>query len=280
MKNFLGCLIGVIGFAFIGLDVRADTKVELITKCTQAVRTGDQAKATELASKIAILIGITNGQLQYEGTQCLNAVFGKCWYYYGPSSSYLNTDPKILSKSLAGLSEDEVISRLAKLGAMRESVEQMISANRSVVLKKQLACASLKEAEILSIIKEIDQTLEERNRMTNDLLILQGTHKACSLLHDEDQSAAMLNHSCIDAFQRMGHPNFILEERKKDDAYSSQVNELRNLMSSIKKELVLNRSESAEASVEELSKQLQQQSEEYTEAKSCAEFGYEGVYLD
>jgi hypothetical protein len=51
-------------------------------------------------------------------------------------------------------------------------------------------------------------------------------------------------------------------------------------MSSIKKELVLNRSESAEASVEELSKQLQQQSEEYTEAKSCAEFGYEGVYLD
>jgi len=280
MKNCLGCLIGVIGFAFIGLDVRADTKVELITKCTQAVRTGDQAKATELASKIAILIGITNGQLQYEGTQCLNAVFGKGWYYYGTSSSYLNTDPKILSKSLAGLSEDEVISRLAKLGAMRESVEQIISANRSVVLKKQLACASSKEAEILSIIKEIDQTLEERNRMTNDLLILQGTHKACSLLHDKDQSAAMLNHSCIDAFQRMGHHNFVLEERKKDDAYSSQVNELRNLMSSIKKELLLNRSESAEASVEELSKQLQQQSEEYTEANSCAEFGYEGVYLD
>ena len=279
MKNFLGCLISIIGFTTVGLEARAETKVELINQCTQAVQIGDQATAVNIASKVALLMDITDGKLQNEGTQCLNKVFGKGWYYYGPSASYLNTDPNILIESLIGLSEGEVISRLAKLGAMRESVEQIVSANRLVVLEKQFACTSLKESEIFSIIKAINKEIEERNQITNELLILQGTHKACSLLHDEDQSTAMLNQSCIDAFQRIGHPNFVFEENEESDSYSSQLAELRSLKSRIKEELLKTRLKPSEADVERL-KQLVKLDEERREAKSCAEFGYEGVYLD
>lgn len=67
MKKLLGCLISIIGFAVIGLEVRAETKVELVNQCTQAVQIGGQATAANLASKVALLVGITDGKLQNEG---------------------------------------------------------------------------------------------------------------------------------------------------------------------------------------------------------------------
>ena len=294
MKNFVSCFVSLIGFMAVGLEVRADTKVEIISQCTKAVQIGDQAAAANLATKVALLISITDGQLHYEGAQCLNAVFGKGWYYYEPSSSYLNIDPKILRKSLVGLSEDEVISRLEKLGAMRESVEQILSveaveaadlqSEKQLVtlnadfrkLEKQQSCVRAKSSNTSIELDGITKRFEQKNQS----LILNDMNEVCTKLYASKKSEALLNQRCVDAFNQMGHPNLVFSEGEQKAVLSAEVVSLLLLELSLNKDILDTKIKILEVDGIMTEQAFNQKMSDDLAAKSCAEFGYEGVYLD
>jgi hypothetical protein len=100
------------------------------------------------------------------------------------------------------------------------------------------------------------------------------------MLYRDKKSAAMLNQSCIDAFKSMGHPSLVLAEVERKSVYS---NELSGLMSSIantQKTLEEILVTLLEAENNDGNTVAQQNAAYLREAKSCAEFGYEGIYLD
>jgi len=87
----------------------------------------------------------------------------------------------------------------------------------------------------------------------------------------------MLNQSCIDAFKRLGHPNLVLAGDELKSSFMDQLGELSTLRSNLVMEQnrvtdalrtfmgFLNSQDIRSAALEE---------------KSCAEFGYEGIYRD
>ena len=148
------------------------------------------------------------------------------------------------------------------------------------VVEKRAACVDAKSFKINYELEAISKQFEK----INEQLIFDDTHQACTKLYSSDKSAAMLNQNCFAAFQRMGHPNLVFLEAEQKDALITELSILIDLRNSLASELVdtkvkLLAAEGGERD-ETFKNEKTQNSADDFEAKSCAEFGYEGVYLD
>ena len=114
----------------------------------------------------------------------------------------------------------------------------------------------------------------------NQSLIIRDTHKACSSLYADDQTAAMLNQSCIEAFKTIGHPEF---SSKEDETYAALEEKLIELIAekgNVVKSLTETTDKLLVVTGAVIEGAVEQAVREELSLKSCAEFGYKYVYLD
>jgi hypothetical protein len=140
-------------------------------------------------------------------------------------------------------------------------------------LEKHNSCISAKRSELLSDIEAVDI----QNNETNNSLIINDTYSACSELYLKDESSVMLNQSCIDAFKRLGHPNLVLAGDELKSSFMDQLGEL----STLRANLVMEQNKVTDA-LRTFMGFLNSQDirSAALEEKSCAEFGYQGIYRD
>ena len=140
-------------------------------------------------------------------------------------------------------------------------------------LEKHNSCISAKRSELLSDIEAVDI----QNNETNNSLIINDTYSACSELYLKDKSSVMLNQSCIDAFKRLGHPNLVLAGDELKSSFMDQLGEL----STLRANLVMEQNKVTDALRTFMGFSNSQDIRSAAlEEKSCAEFGYEGIYRD
>ena len=140
-------------------------------------------------------------------------------------------------------------------------------------LEKHNSCISAKRSELLSDIEAVDN----QNNETNNSLIINDTYSACSELYLKDKSSVMLNQSCIDAFKRLGHPNLVLAGDELKSSFMDQLGEL----STLRANLVMEQNKVTDALRTFMGFSNSQDIRSAAlEEKSCAEFGYQGIYRD
>ena len=156
-----------------------------------------------------------------------------------------------------------------------ESLQSKLEAELAK-LEEHSACISSKTSQLLSEI----ETIDKQNNDTNNSLIINDTYSACSELYLKDKSSVMVNQSCIDAFKLLGHPNFIIAGDEMKSSFMDQLGEL----STLRANLVLEQNEVGDELRTSMgfpnSQDILSAASEAVEEKSCAEFGYEGVYRD
>ena len=143
-------------------------------------------------------------------------------------------------------------------------------------LEKRAACVSAKSFQTNAKLEAISKRFEQ----SNNTLILDDTHEACTELYSSNKSAAMLNQTCVEAFQRMGHPKLVFSEAEPRAEFTAELSGLVTLKTSLEEELMEARVKLLEAEGVVTEEGFNQQLADDLEANSCAEFGYEGVYLD
>lgn len=272
MKILQYVLVASFGLFLLKAESQAATKGQVVAECSQALSDGDYERAKQLASEISLFINVFSPALKTDGVQCLNSSYGEGWFYDDASGSFLNNDPIILQKSLAGLSASDLNDRTAKLASVRAGIEERLLKQDKKRLEKHVACVSVMISDVTDNIISLDEIVNQANQS----LITLDTYKSCSSLYETDQNAAMLNQSCIEAFQRIGHPKLELKESVEKSALSNELNELTKLKDQLSDNLLSKSIKILENNGSVITGGIKQA----VEAKSCAEFGYENVYLD
>lgn len=170
--------------------------------------------------------------------------------------------------------DEEARQEEAEKAAERIALAQL---NATIAhLEKRTSCVSAKSSQTNAELEAINKRFER----SNQALIIDDTHEACTELYSREKSAAMLNQTCVEAFQRMGHPNLVFSESEQKATFTVELSELIALRMGLEAELVNTRvkllAETGFTTEEEMAQKLSAD----LKAKSCAEFGYEDVYLD
>jgi hypothetical protein len=257
-------------------EAQAATKSQIVTQCSQALVRGDKGEATNLAAEIALFVNIFNKGMKAEAIECLNMVYGAGWYYDETSGSFLNDDDATMEELLVGRSKAEVDAYTSKVKSARGAIEERLLREKEIKLEKQSGCVDAAILQTERLISAIDVRMNEANQS----LIIRDTHKACSSLYADDQTAAMLNQSCIEAFKTIGHPEF---SSKEDETYAALEDKLIELMAAklkVVKSLTETTGKLLVVSGAVMEGGREQAITEELALKSCAEFGYKYVYLD
>ena len=249
--------------------------------CETAVSANNLNEVKKLAATIQRLNTIANSNL-IAARLCVSTALGEPMVFMAATQSFITLVEFKALQAKKELSEAKKRAERLKLGAKKKAERLKLEAMKEKIVKleKQVDCIMAKSSEITIALDSIDKRFEKTNRMVNQSLILNDTHKACSELYSSDQSAAMLNQSCIDAFQSMGHPKFVLAESEQKSVYSNELTELAGLKVNLMANLLSTQIELGEAEGIFTEQELYQKLADDLEVKSCAEFGYEGVYLD
>lgn len=275
--KILRCLLAAsFGLFLFNVEAQAANKGQVVAKCSQALSEGDQEQAAQLAAEVGLLINIFSGSLKTGGVQCLDAVYGQGWYYDEVSGSFLNNDPMILQKSLAGLSDSDLQERKAKLDSVRKGIEERLLKADTAKIEKHVACVGVKISDAINDIRALDDAVNQANQS----LIALDTYEACASLYETDKSAAMLNQNCIEAFKRNGHPNLQVDESAAKLILSNELNDLTELKDQLDETLLAARIKILEIDGAIVSGGIELAAKQAVEDKSCGEFGYENVYLD
>ena len=193
MKNFKSLLLASIALVFINTEIHAATKGQIVAQCSEAISGGNPDEAAQLAVEVGLFINIFNKAVRSEAVDCLDAVYGKGWFYDDASGSFLNNDPTILQKSLAGLSESAINDRMAKLDSVRGAIAERRLEEEKAKLEKQIGCVSVMISRTKGNISSIDTMVNQANRS----LILQDTHKACSSLYLAYKPRVVRTRGCL-----------------------------------------------------------------------------------
>ena len=280
-----------------------------IWKCAPALRTSDLDLARKHAANIIILSPVFGETARTIAIDCLNFSFGNGWLYDKSINSFINGNSKINALTATLLNEEQsaayyrLISNLVyltkaekeRLAAEANAEAERLAAEANAEaaklelrelksqlaamitnLEKRAACVSAKSFQTNAKLEAISKRFEQ----SNNTLILDDTHEACTELYSSDKSAAMLNQTCVEAFQRMGHPNLVFSEAEPRAEFTAELSGLVTLKTSLEEELMEARVKLLEAKGVVTEEGFNQQLADDLEAKSCAEFGYEGVYLD
>ena len=159
---------------------------------------------------------------------------------------------------------------------MRGKVEGIIFDEQIKDLQKQIACVSVVISQAHDNIEALDAKINKENQS----LIVLDTHKACVSLYVTDQPAAMLNQSCIQAFQKIGHPKLPVEKSDAKSALSKELSELMELNDRLTDSLLDTTTKYLELDRTETIGGIDEAVQQEMAAKSCAEFGYDNINLD
>jgi hypothetical protein len=274
--NFKHLAMTALFIVLFNAEAHAATKSQIVTQCSQALVREDRVEATNLAAEIALFVNIFNKGMKAEAIECLNTVYGAGWYYDETSGSFLNDDDATMEELLVGRSKAEVDAYTSKVKSARGAIEERLLREKEVKLEKQSGCVDAAILQTERLISAIDVRMNEANQS----LIIRDTHKACSSLYADDQTAAMLNQSCIEAFKTIGHPEF---SSKEDETYAALEDKLIELMAAklkVVKSLTETTGKLLVVSGAVMEGGREQAITEELALKSCAEFGYKYVYLD
>jgi hypothetical protein len=236
-------------------------KAGVYDDCEAAIADGDMEAIEAFADEIRGRIVILKFQLS-QAEACVSAADG---------TPMIRVDGTWLDGSI-------VAARLeAQAAAEAERIErqrvQSELETELAKLEKHNSCISAKRSELLSDIEAVDI----QNNETNNSLIINDTYSACSELYLKDESSVMLNQSCIDAFKRLGHPNLVLAGDEFKSSFVDQLGEL----STLRANLVMEQNKVTDALRTFMGFSNSQDIRSAAlEEKSCAEFGYQGIYRD
>ena len=311
MKKLFVRGLSILAILCLHTELQAATKKQTVDQCFEAVLSGDTNKAESLGSQVVMFLNIFNKSIRRDAITCLDDVFGKGWLYDEISGSFINDDPGIIDKSLNSLNNEDRQKRLNQISDLTKAIKVRNAKTTFKKLEANLACAQAKKSQLLGEIKLINDI----NQSLNSSLIFKETHIACSKLYSSDQQTALLSPNCIEVFNKLGHPRFEPLMEADKSAYQVELSDVEESIS-----IFINNKLSAGAVVyadaltanakvladlkayldvniqtmdvfereairQELSQQSSNTTQEInsvnrTDAKSCAEFGYEGVYLE
>jgi len=294
MKKLLYPLLALM---FISTTANASGQ-QSIWKCASAIKADDLNLARTHAADVIILSPIFGEAILNKAAECLDYAFGSGWEYDKTLNALVNGNKEVNALTSKILNEDQnaryyrLVSDLAyltenskkqlkaeaKAEAERLELEKIKSKLTATIaqLEKRTSCVRAKRSQTNAELEAINMRFEQGNKS----LILDDTHKACTELYSSDKSAAMLNQTCVEAFQRMGHPNLVFSEQKQKADFAAELSGLIVLGMSLEKKLMGAKVKLLEAEGVVTEEGFNQQLADDLEAKSCAEFGYEGVYLD
>jgi len=305
MKKLLYPLLALM---FISTTANASGQ-QSIWKCASAIKADDLNLARTHAADVIILSPIFGEAILNKAAECLDYAFGSGWEYDKTLNALVNGNKEVNAITSKILNEDQnaryyqLVSDLVYLTEnarkqLKEADERRMKLAKAEVkaeverleleelklrltatiakLEKRASCVRAKSSQTNAELDAISMLFEQ----TNKSLILDDTHRACTELYSSDTSAAMLNQTCVEAFQRMGHPNLVFSETEQKSIFKAELSGLVALETSLEEELMEARVKLLEAEGVVTKEDFNQQLADDLEAKSCAEFGYEGVYLD
>ena len=248
--------------------VNALTKAEKIDECLYGSLSDEEINS--LITEIDEWKSIYKRSLRMNTALCFTKLTGA-------PADFINGEGLVVDE--AGTKQiEESRRKVEALEAAKLELKELKSQLTATItnLEKRAACVSAKSFQTNAKLEAISKRFEQ----SNNTLILDDTHEACTELYSSNKSAAMLNQTCVEAFQRMGHPNLVFSEAEPRAEFTAELSGLVTLKTSLEEELMEARVKLLEAEGVVTEEGFNQQVADDLEAKSCAEFGYEGVYLD
>ena len=273
------------GLIFLGLATTASalTKAEKVSACLDSPLSDDEEKT--LLTDIDSWVNIYADSVRLNSAACYTKLTGEpAKFVNGIGIVSGETTLEDMLKDKESI-ENERLAReaIAKAERLKKEAERVALEKSKIQLEaemkklqKQVSCVSVRT---LIIGTELE-AISERFQQSNQLLILNDTHSACTELYSNEKSEAMLNLTCVDVFERMGHPDLAFSESEIKATLSAEIIDLINLQANLEKDLLDTKTKILEAKGIVKDKTFNQKLADGLAAKSCAEFGYEGVYLD
>jgi len=243
---------------------------DIYDDCENAISANNTDKVKSLSATIQEMDRIPVANL-IAARLCVSAAIGEPMVFVKKTKSFITLAEFEGRNAQKALSEAEKAAERIALEKLKSDLVSTIA-----VVEKRAACVDARSFKINDELEAISKQFEQRNEQ----LIFDDTHQACTKLYSSDKSAAMLNQNCIAAFQRMGHPNLVFSEAELRATFIAELSGLVTLRASLKEELMEAKAKLLEAEGVVTEEGFNQQIANDLEAKSCAEFGYEGVYLD
>jgi cell division protein FtsB len=202
MKKLLYSILALI---FISSTANAN----IYDDCEAAVSANDLVEVKRLAEAIKQSPKIPVSKLK-TARLCVSTAAGEPMIFISATKSFISLVEYEALNAKKSLSDSEKIAEHRAQQREEQAKRTALKAmkEKAAKLRKQVSCMNIKSSEIITKVEAI----EKQNQDTNNFLILQDTHKSCSILYGDNKSAAMLNQSCIDAFKSMGHPSLVLGE--------------------------------------------------------------------
>jgi hypothetical protein len=237
--------------------------------CNTAIGANDLDRVKKLAATLQRFTSISPFD-QPVANLCVSTALGKVVVFRGVKGFVNLAEEKIAQAAEAGAEAKAKAERLEL-----ETIKSKLTATITQ-LEKRTSCVRAKRSQTNAELEAINIRFEQSNKS----LILDDTHKACTELYSSDKSAAMLNQTCVEAFKLMGHPNLVFSETEQRATFNAELSGLVTLETSLAEELMEARVKLLVAEGVVTEEGFNQQLVDDLEANSCAEFGYEGVYLD
>ena len=253
----------------ISMFISTTVNANIYDDCNTAIGANDLDRVKKLAATLQRFTSISPFD-QPVANLCVSTALGKVVVFRGVKGFVNLAEEKIAQAAEA---EAEAKAKAERLEL--ETIKSKLTATITQ-LEKRTSCVRAKRSQTNAELEAINIRFEQSNKS----LILDDTHKACTELYSSDKSAAMLNQTCIDAFKLMGHPNLVFSETEQRATFNTVLSGLVALETILEEELMAARVKLLETEGVVTEEGFNQQLLNDLEANSCAEFGYEGVYLD
>ena len=251
--------------------------------CEAAITKGDTAKIQEFAD-IILETKIISPRVREKAENCVSAasntrmVFRQLRWVEASEQQKVEAAEAKRKKEVAAEKRQREVKRQKIAADARQKVkDQLTSLNADLrKLEKQQSCVRAKSSNTSIELDGITKRFEQKNQS----LILNDMNEVCTKLYASKKSEALLNQSCVDAFNQMGHPNLVFSEGEQKAVLSAEVVSLLLLELSLNKDILDTKIKILEVDGIMTEQAFNQKMSDDLAAKSCAEFGYEGVYLD
>ena len=278
----------LITFLFVALA--SPSSAYVYDACEAAINKGDTAKIQEF-SDIILETKIISPRVREKAENCVSAasntrmVFRQLrWVEASKEQKAEAAEAKRKKEVAAEKRKREAEETVAELqrqkiaaDARQKVKDQLTSLTADLrKLEKQKSCVQAKSSNISIELDAITKRFEQQNQS----LILNDTHEVCTKVYASKKSEALLNQSCVDAFNQMGHPNLVFSEGEQKAVLSAEVVSLLLLELSLREDVLDTQIEILEVGGIMTGQAFNQKLSDDLAVKSCAEFGYEGIYLD
>ena len=278
----------LITFLFVALA--SPSSAYVYDACEAAITKGDTAKIQEF-SDIILETKIISPRVREKAENCVSAasntrmVFRQLrWVEASKEQKAEAAEAKRKKEVAAEKRKREAEETVAELqrqkiaaDARQKVKDQLTSLTADLrKLEKQKSCVQAKSSNISIELDAITKRFEQQNQS----LILNDTHEVCTKVYASKKSEALLNQSCVDAFNQMGHPNLVFSEGEQKAVLSAEVVSLLLLELSLREDVLDTQIEILEVGGIMTGQAFNQKLSDDLAVKSCAEFGYEGIYLD